>query len=49
MWRTFNMGIGMVVVVPEADAGGISEAAGMPVARIGRAVRDGGSERVVIR
>ena len=49
MWRTFNMGIGMVVVVPEAHADGVAEAAGLPVTRIGRVVRDGGSDRVVIR
>ena len=49
MWRTFNMGIGMVVIVPEADAAGVEEAAGLPITRIGRVVRDGGSDRVVIR
>jgi phosphoribosylaminoimidazole (AIR) synthetase len=42
------MGIGMVVVLPEADAAGVAEAAGLPVMRIGRVVRDGGSDRVVI-
>lgn len=49
MWRTFNMGIGMVVVVPQHDAAGVTEAAGLPVTAIGRVVRDDGSERVVIR
>ena len=49
MWRTFNMGIGMVVVVPQQDAAGATEAAGLPVTQIGRVIRDGGSDRVVIR
>ncbi len=49
MWRTFNMGIGMVVVVPESDAGRVEMAAGLPVHRIGRVVEQSGPERVVLR
>jgi phosphoribosylformylglycinamidine cyclo-ligase len=49
MWRTFNMGIGMAVVVPEADAGVVSEAAGLPVYQIGRVVEQAAPERVVLR
>jgi phosphoribosylformylglycinamidine cyclo-ligase len=49
MWRTFNMGIGMVVVVPEADAARCTEAAGLPVHRIGRVVEQAAPERVVLR
>ena len=49
MWRTFNMGIGMVAVVPATDAGAVTEAAGLPVTRVGRVTLDGGSDRVVIR
>ncbi|HEX6491975.1 MAG TPA: AIR synthase-related protein [Candidatus Dormibacteraeota bacterium] len=49
MWRTFNMGIGMAVVVPEADAEAVSEAAGLPVYRIGRVVEQAAPERVVLR
>ncbi len=49
MWRTFNMGIGMVVVVPESDAGRVETAAGLPVHRIGRVVEQSGPERVVLR
>jgi phosphoribosylformylglycinamidine cyclo-ligase len=49
MWRTFNMGIGMVVVVPEADAESVHMVAGLPVHRIGRVVEQTGPERVVLR
>ena len=49
MWRTFNMGIGMVVVVPAAEAGAVTEAAGLPVLRIGTVVSDGTGDRVMIR
>jgi len=44
MWRTFNMGIGMVVVVPAALAGAAgASAAGLPLLRLGEIVeaRDG--------
>jgi phosphoribosylaminoimidazole (AIR) synthetase len=49
MWRTFNMGIGMVVVVPESDAARVESVAGLPVHRIGRVVEQTGPERVVLR
>ena len=49
MWRTFNMGIGMVLVVPADQAGGVSSAAGMPLFRIGTVVEQSGPERVVLR
>jgi phosphoribosylformylglycinamidine cyclo-ligase len=49
MWRTFNMGVGMVVVVPEAQAEQVRSAAGLPVHRIGRVVEQTGPERVVLR
>jgi phosphoribosylformylglycinamidine cyclo-ligase len=49
MWRTLNMGIGMVVVVPEAEAASVTQAAGMPVVPIGRVVKDAGTDRVVVR
>jgi phosphoribosylformylglycinamidine cyclo-ligase len=46
MWRTFNMGIGMVAVVPEEQADGLTEAAGVPLIRIGRVVQRSGPDRV---
>lgn len=49
MWRTFNMGIGMAVVVPPEDAERVPTAAGLPVFRIGRVVESRGPERVVLR
>jgi phosphoribosylformylglycinamidine cyclo-ligase len=49
MWRTFNMGIGMVVVVSEDDAARVTDAAGLTVHRIGRVVAQPGPERVVLR
>jgi phosphoribosylformylglycinamidine cyclo-ligase len=48
MWRTFNMGVGMVVIVP-ADAPPIDSAAGIPVWRIGEVVVQTGPRRVVLR
>ncbi len=48
MWRTFNMGVGMVVIVP-ADAPPIDAAAGIPVWRIGEVVPQTGPRRVVLR
>jgi phosphoribosylformylglycinamidine cyclo-ligase len=50
MWRTFNMGIGMVVVVPAAagsQAG--SAAAGLPVIRLGEIVDAKDGHQVVLR
>ena len=49
MWRTYNMGIGMVVVVPWEQAAHIEAAAGLPVHRIGQVVAQTGPERVVLR
>ena len=49
MWRTFNMGLGMIVVVPAADAALLKEAAGLPVLQVGRVVATTGPERVVLR
>jgi phosphoribosylformylglycinamidine cyclo-ligase len=48
MWRTFNMGVGMVVVVPP-DAPPITSAAGVPVWRIGEVVEQSGPRRVILR
>jgi len=48
MWRTFNMGIGMVAIVPAADAGTVQVAGGLPVLRIGEVVRRTGRERVIL-
>ena len=49
MWRTFNMGIGMVVVVSQPDADRVAAVAGLEVHRIGRVVEVHGGERVVLR
>jgi phosphoribosylaminoimidazole (AIR) synthetase len=49
MWRTFNMGVGMVVVVPQEHADRVQMVAGLPVHRIGRVVELAGPERVVLR
>jgi phosphoribosylformylglycinamidine cyclo-ligase len=49
MWRTFNMGIGMVAIVPPSEAAGIDSVAGLPVLQIGRVVKRVGRERVVLR
>ncbi len=48
MWRTFNMGVGMVVIVPP-DAPPIATAAGIPVWRIGEVVPQSGTRRVILR
>jgi phosphoribosylformylglycinamidine cyclo-ligase len=49
MWRTFNMGIGMVVVVPAADAGRVAtSAAGLPLLRIGEVVDAAAGQRVIL-
>ena len=47
MWRTFNMGVGMVVVVP-GDAPLIESAAGIPIWRIGEVVPQTGTRRVLL-
>ncbi len=46
MWRTFNMGLGMVLTVPREQAGNVTSAAGLPVWRIGEVVASTGGERV---
>jgi phosphoribosylformylglycinamidine cyclo-ligase len=38
MWRTFNMGVGMVAIVPHAEATALDALAGLPVWEIGRVV-----------
>ncbi len=49
MWRTFNMGIGMVVIVPRDGAERAGEvAAGLPVLRIGEVVRADAGHRVLL-
>jgi phosphoribosylformylglycinamidine cyclo-ligase len=48
MWRTFNMGVGMIVIVP-ADVPAIAAAAGIPVWRIGEVVPQSGTRRVILR
>jgi phosphoribosylformylglycinamidine cyclo-ligase len=49
MWRTFNMGVGMVLTVPRAQADVVTSAAGLPVWRIGEVVESSGGERVRLR
>jgi phosphoribosylformylglycinamidine cyclo-ligase len=50
MWRTFNMGIGMVVIVAAGDGSNIPAlAAGVPVIRLGRVVPAAGAQRVLLR
>jgi len=46
MWRTFNMGIGMVAIIGEAGARSLQEVAGLPVWTIGRVVAAPGAPRV---
>jgi phosphoribosylformylglycinamidine cyclo-ligase len=48
MWRTFNMGVGMVVIVPP-DVPSIASAAGIPVRRIGEVGPQSGTRRVNLR
>ncbi len=49
MRRTFNMGIGFVLIVPESNAEGVTEALGEPAPVIGRVVLRGDGERVRYR
>jgi phosphoribosylformylglycinamidine cyclo-ligase len=52
MFRTFNMGLGLVLTVPESDVEAVSkafEAAGERVQRVGRAVAHTAGERVIFR
>src|SRR5207253_10179454 len=49
MWRTFNMGIGMVVIVAPDASGAATSAAGLEIRAIGRVVRAGSAERVLLR
>ncbi|HEX4754354.1 MAG TPA: phosphoribosylformylglycinamidine cyclo-ligase [Candidatus Dormibacteraeota bacterium] len=46
MWRTFNMGVGMVLAVPRGQAATVASAAGLPVWRIGEVIESAGGERV---
>ena len=46
MRRTFNMGIGFALIVPENEAGSIAQALGEPAPVIGRVVDRGDGERV---
>jgi phosphoribosylformylglycinamidine cyclo-ligase len=46
MWRTFNMGVGMVLAVPREQAATVTNAAGVDVWRIGEVVESNGGERV---
>ncbi len=46
MWRTFNMGVGMVLAVPRDQADAVISAAGVPVWRVGEVVEYAGGERV---
>ncbi len=46
MWRTFNMGVGMVLAVPRKQAEAVTSAAGTPVWRIGEVVESVNGERV---
>jgi len=49
MWRTFNMGLGLIVVVPAEHADRVPSAAGLPVLEVGRVVDTAGPARVVLR
>lgn len=49
MWRTFNMGVGLVVIVPAADAQVLTSLAGLEVFQLGRVVETHGQERVALR
>jgi phosphoribosylformylglycinamidine cyclo-ligase len=52
MYRTFNMGLGLVLTVPESDVAAVTkafESAGETVSRIGRAVEHTGGDRVILR
>jgi phosphoribosylformylglycinamidine cyclo-ligase len=50
MWRTFNMGIGLVIVVPAPAAARVSEStAGLPVIRLGEVVEARDGHRVILR
>ena len=49
MRRTFNMGLGLVLICPENQAGAIAEALDEPAPIIGRVVRHSSGERVRFR
>jgi len=50
MWRTFNMGVGMVAVMPSDQAKDLDSLDGLPVWTIGRVVSSaGGAARVNLR
>ena len=48
MWRTFNMGIGLVVAVPAGSAAG-ETAAGLPLLRIGEVIAGDGGHQVLLQ
>jgi len=50
MWRTFNMGVGMVAIVPAADAARTQQLAGVAARTIGRIVPSSdGARRVILQ
>ena len=49
MRRTFNMGVGFALIVPESEASDVAEALGEPAPVIGRVVLRGDGERVRYR
>ncbi|MDB4972340.1 MAG: Phosphoribosylformylglycinamidine cyclo-ligase [Myxococcaceae bacterium] len=52
MYRTFNMGLGLVLTVPESDVEAVSaalEGAGERVQRVGRVVAHSSGDRVILR
>lgn len=48
MWSTFNMGIGMVAIVPAAQSDRVSNVAGLDTIKLGRVVEAHGGQRVAV-
>jgi len=48
MWSTFNMGIGMVAIVPASQADKVRNVAGLDVIKLGRVVEAHGGQRVSV-